>query len=131
MSIFVFLHLKGLSAKANDLHTKLAHVLGSNAIAYLIVTKYIRNNAILQNEPEAEDRAEDQRLSITDDAILKALEMIPFASLRQIAEMTFIRPTTVFRRLTKSLHFVLKRLRWVPYRISDLQKQTQIIMSKE
>jgi hypothetical protein len=64
--------------------------------------------AILQNEPEAEDRAEDQGFSITDNIILELLEMMPFASIRQIAEMTFILPTTGFRRLTKSLHFVLR-----------------------
>jgi hypothetical protein len=62
----------------------------------------------LQNEPEAEDRAEDQDFSIIDNAILEALEMTPFASIRQIANMIFIPPTTRFRRLTKSLHFVLK-----------------------
>jgi hypothetical protein len=68
----------------------------------------------LQNEPEAKDGAEDQGFSITDNAILEALEMISFASIRHIAKMTIIPPTTVFRRLTKSRHFVLKRLRLVP-----------------
>jgi hypothetical protein len=63
-------------------------------------------------KPEAEDRAEDQDFSITDNAILEALEMMPFASIRQIAKMICIPPTTEFRLLTKSLHFVLKRLRW-------------------
>jgi hypothetical protein len=87
--------------------------------------------SLLQNEPEAEDRAEDQGFSITDDAILDALEMMPFISIRQIAKMTFIPPTTGFRRLTKSVHFVLKRLCWIPHKLSDLQKQARIIMSKE
>jgi hypothetical protein len=91
----------------------------------------MRNDAILQNEPEAEDRAEDQRFSISDNAILGALEMMRFASIRQIAQMTFLLPTTRFRRLTKSLHFVLKRLHWVPHRLSDLEKQTPVIMSNE
>jgi hypothetical protein len=40
------------------------------------VKKYIRNDVILQNEPEAEDRAEDQGSSITDNAILKVFEMM-------------------------------------------------------
>jgi hypothetical protein len=69
----------------------------------------------LQNEREAKDRAEDQDFSITDNAILEALEIMPFASIHQIAEMIFISPTTEFRLLTKSLHFVLKRLRWFPH----------------
>jgi hypothetical protein len=54
-SIFVFLHLKRLSAKAKDVHCELGQVLWSDAITYSTVTKYIRNDVILQNEPETED----------------------------------------------------------------------------
>jgi hypothetical protein len=118
----VFLHLKGLSAKAKHLHNKLVQLLGSDVIAYSTMTKDIWNDAILQNEPEAENRAEDQCFSITDNAILRALEMMPFPSIREIAKMTLILPTNGFRRLTKSLHLVLKRLRWALHSLSDLQK---------
>jgi hypothetical protein len=113
-SSVVFFHLKGLSAKAKDAHTELVEVFGSDSIAYSTVTKDIWNDVLSQDEPEAEDRAEDQGFSITDNAILEAFEMMPFASIRQIAKMTFIPPTTIFRRLTKSFHFVLQRMRWFP-----------------
>jgi hypothetical protein len=95
------------------------------------MAKHIGNAPILQIEPEAEDRAEDQGFSITDNAILEALEMMPFRFVRQIAKMTFIPPTTAFRRLTKSLHFALNRLRWAPHRLSYLHKQARVIMSEE
>jgi hypothetical protein len=65
----------------------------------------------VQNEREAEDRVKDESFSITDNGILEALEMMSFSSIRQIAKMTIIPPPTIFRCLTKSLHFVLKRLR--------------------
>jgi hypothetical protein len=108
-SIVVLLHPKGPSTKAKNVHIEFVQVLGSDAIAYSIVTKYIGNDVILQNEPEAEDRAEDQGFSIADNAILKTLEMMPFASIRQIARMTFIPPATGFQRLPKSFHFVAFR----------------------
>jgi hypothetical protein len=130
-SIFVFLHLKGFSTKAKDIHTELVQVLGSDAIAYWTRTKHIRNDVVLQNEPEAERRAEDQSFSIPDNAILEALEMMPFASICQSAKKTFIPPTTTFRRLRKSLHFVLKYLRWTLHRLSYLQNQDRIIVSKD
>jgi hypothetical protein len=57
--------------------------------------------------------------------------MMPFVSIRQIVKMTCIPPATVFRRLAKSPHFVLKRLRWIPHRLSDLGKQARIIMPTE
>jgi hypothetical protein len=101
----VFLHLKGLSAKVKDVHTEVVQVLGSHAIAYSIVTQYIQKDILLQDESEAEDRVEDQDFSIRDNGILKAPEGMPFASLRQIARMVFIPPTTVFRLLPESLHF--------------------------
>jgi hypothetical protein len=130
-SIVAFLHLKGLSAKAKDVHTELVQVLGSNTIAYSIVTKCLRNDVILQNEREVANRVEDRGFSIKYNAILETLEMMLFASIHQIATMTFILPVTGFCRFTKSFHFVLKRLRWVPHRLLDLHKQAQIIMSKE
>jgi hypothetical protein len=86
--------MKGLSTKG--IHTELVQVLGSDAITYSIVTKYIHNNVMLQNERESEDRAQDQAFSITDNAILEALEMMPFVTIRQISKMIFIRPTTIF-----------------------------------
>jgi hypothetical protein len=104
--IVVLVHRKGPSAK--DVQTELVQVLGSDAIASSTAAKYMQNDVILQNEPEDEDRAEDQGFSITDNASLKAFEMMPFASIHQVATMIFIPPTTVFRRLMKSLHFVLK-----------------------
>jgi hypothetical protein len=127
-SSVVFLRLKGLSVK--DVQIEFGQELGSDAIAYSTVTRYIRNNVILENEPEAEDRAEDQGFSITGNAILETFEIMSFAAVCQIAKMTFIPPITRFCRLTKSLHFVLKRLSWVPHRLSDLQKQARVIMSK-
>jgi hypothetical protein len=130
-SIVALLHLKGHSTTAKDIHPELVPVLGSEAIAYSAVTNSRRNDVILQNEPETQDRAEDQGFSITDNAILEALEMMPFASIRQIAKMTIIPPTTAFGRLTKFLHFLLKRLRWVPQRLSDLPTHTRVIMSKK
>jgi hypothetical protein len=104
----VFFHLKGLSVKTKDVHTEFVQVIESDAIAYSTVAKYIWNDVIFQNEPEAKDRAEDQGFSMTNNAILEIFAMISFASIRQIVKMTFIPLTTVFRRLMKSLHFTLK-----------------------
>jgi hypothetical protein len=103
--------MKGLSAKAKDVQTEFVKVLGYEAIAYSAVTKDIRKDVILKNEPEVEDRAEDQGFSITGNAVLEAFEMILFSSIRQIAKITVIPPTTAFRGLMELLHFLLKRLR--------------------
>jgi hypothetical protein len=127
-SISRFLNPKRLSFK--DVHTELAQIFGSDAIAYSTVISEIGNDIILQNEPESQNREENQGFSITDNAILKGLKMVSFASIRQIAKMTFIPVITVFRRLTKSLHFALKRVHSVLHRFSNLRKQAPVIISQ-
>jgi hypothetical protein len=108
--ILLFLHLKGLSANAKDVRIVIVQLLGSDAFAYSTVTNYLQKDVILQNEPETEDRAEDQGFSIADNAILEALEMLPFPSIHELAKITIIAPATVFHRLTKSFHFILKQI---------------------
>jgi hypothetical protein len=93
--------VQGLSVKVKYVHTEFAQALESDAITYLIVTKNTWNDLILQNEQEAEDRGEDQGFSITDNAILEALERIRFASIHPIAKMLFIPHSNVFSSLTK------------------------------
>jgi hypothetical protein len=63
-SILLFLHLKGLSAKAKHVHSELVQVLRSDAIAYSTVTKNIRNDAILQKnqKPMIERKIKVSRL---------------------------------------------------------------------
>jgi hypothetical protein len=83
---------------------------------------------------------------------MKALEMMIFAFIRLIAMialvalvalvallvmiaiivvMTFITYAFVFHRLTKLIHFVLKTLRWIPRKFSNLQRQARVTISKE
>jgi hypothetical protein len=56
------------------------------------------------------------------DQILHALEISPFASVRQIARMTLLQKTTVYRNVTESLNFANKKLCWIACSISDEQK---------
>jgi hypothetical protein len=64
-------------------------------------------------------------LDDSDQAILAALEDSPFASMRQLSQLTHLFSTTVYRRLTQSLGFVACHLRWVPYALSDEPKGTR------
>jgi hypothetical protein len=55
-----------------------------------------------------------------DNAILQALDQTPFASMWELAKATCISTATVWRRLTKSLGFVVKHLHWIPYSLPCL-----------
>jgi hypothetical protein len=105
-SICLFLALKGLSARA--VSNELIAILGADAIAYSTVTKRLRQRqftSILVDPPE------EIVIIVLDQAIIDVLEQYPFSSIQELTRFTCIPTTTVHRRLTQSLGFVVKHLR--------------------
>jgi hypothetical protein len=90
-------------------------------------------NLNLNLKPRIEDRGSTRKSRFLDyrQCNLEVFEIISFALIHQIAQMIFIPPTIMFHRLKKLLHFVLKRLHSVHHRLSDLQKQARVIVSKD
>jgi hypothetical protein len=66
-----------------------------------------------------------------DKAILQALDQIPFASVQELAKATCISIATVWRRLTKSLGFVVKYSHLVPRSLTEAQRKLRIYRSIE
>jgi hypothetical protein len=62
-------------------------------------------------------------------AILLALADQSFASIRELSRLTHIPRTTVQRRLTQSLGFRVRHLRWVPHFFSLCQKLDRVRLS--
>jgi hypothetical protein len=54
-----------------------------------------------------------------DEAILGALEELPFFSGRQLSDATYLRKTMVYRQLSGKLWFTERHLRWVPHLLSE------------
>jgi hypothetical protein len=125
-SICLFLAMKGLSSR--DVHNELIAVLGSDAIAYSTVTSYLRQRQF----PDISSESSDELLTtIIDDAILDALDKQPFPSVKELARLTCIPTTTVYRHLTRSVGFVVKHLRWVPHTLTGTQKAQRIALSNQ
>jgi hypothetical protein len=104
-SICLFLQRKGLSAQV--IHNELANVLGADAIADSTVTLYLRQR-FLPTIPI--DPLDDSFTTMIDQTVLEALENQPFSYLRELAKLTCIPTTTVYRHLTQSFGFVVKHL---------------------
>jgi histone-lysine N-methyltransferase SETMAR len=68
-------------------------------------------------------------MAIIDDAILSALETQTFSSIRELANLTCIPATTVYRHLTHSLGFVAKHLRWVSHSLSATQQVQRVTLA--
>jgi hypothetical protein len=105
-TICLYLSRKRFSAHA--IHEELVQILGSDAIAYSTVTCHLRAS---RWTAQTEERHSDPSPDVVDSAVLEALYQTPFASVRELAKTTCIPSTTVWRRLTASLGFVVKHLR--------------------
>jgi hypothetical protein len=83
----------------------------------------------LKSEPHPTDVQRD--LDDSDQAILAALEDSQSASVRELSRLTHLPSTTVSGRLTQSLGFVARHLRWVPHGLSDAQKGERVNLSRQ
>lgn len=128
-SICVFLHKKGLSSE--QVHSELVQVLGTEAVAYSTVTKYIRSSSFKAIRDESISEDSDDETNLIDDAILQALEDEPFASVRRIASKTYLPKSTVYRHLVSSLQYTVKHLTWIPHTLTNEQKGTRVSKSIE
>jgi hypothetical protein len=125
-SICLFLAMKGLSAR--DLHNELVAVLVPDAIAYSTVTSYLRRRQFpaISSEPSHEPP-----MTIIDYSILDAFDKQPFSSVKELAKLTCMPTTTVYRHLTRLLGFAVKHLRWIPHTLTDAKKAQLITLSNQ
>jgi hypothetical protein len=92
---------------------------------------FARHDFLLPSSKPEPHPADVQRdLNDSDQAILAALEDSSFASVRQLSPLTHFPSTTVYRRLTQSLGFVARHLRWVPHALLDVQKGERVNLSR-
>jgi hypothetical protein len=128
-SVPLYLAKKGLSATA--VHRDLEEMLGPEAVAHSTVTMYLRTLSFRGKTEEEGIGDHDQPLDEVDAAFLNALADESFSSVRELAQHTCLSRTTVHRRLTCSLGFSVRRLRWVPHRLSPGQKAKSVALSRE
>jgi hypothetical protein len=105
-SIYLFLNIQGFSA--SGIHGQLVAILDLYAIAYSTVIKYLRRTRCAVDEEMAPKL---KGPDVIDRAILAVLDEHSFSSVQNLAKRTYIQSTTVLRRLTNFIGFVMKHLR--------------------
>jgi hypothetical protein len=126
--IITYLALKGMLAR--EIHDDIVATLGPDAASYSSVTRYLREARFPPSKAELHPTDVQKDLDDSDQAILAAVEDSPFASVRQLSRLTHFHSMTVYRRLTQSLGFVARHLRWVPHALSDAQKGGRVNLSQ-
>jgi hypothetical protein len=71
------------------------------------------------------------RTDSVDEAILKALTDNPFSSVPELSRLICLSRSTVHRRLTELPGFALRRLHWIPHRLSCDQTTIRVNGSRE
>jgi hypothetical protein len=112
-SIILYLSRKVFSVVA--IHDDLVATLGVEAVSYPSVTRYLREAIFASSNPPEPLPPPEHQLDDSDQAILLALVDQPFASIREFSAFTHLPRTTVHRRLTQSLGFRVRHLRWLPF----------------
>jgi hypothetical protein len=115
--IILYLRMKGTALDA--IHDDLVRTLGKDAVAYSTVTKYVRSAQFSGRKEATPPEASDVERSPVNEAILTALAEFPFpfSSVRELSWRICLPKSTVHRhrRLTQSLRFTVRHLRWIPH----------------
>jgi hypothetical protein len=128
-SIVLYLARKGLSPLA--IHDDLVTTLAEDAVSYSSVTRYLRDAVSASSNPPTPLPEPKAQFDDCDQAILLALTEHPFESVRESSRLSHRPRTTVHQRLTKSLRFRVRHLRWVPYLLSHSEKLNRVTLPQE
>jgi hypothetical protein len=123
-AIMLYLHMSGMSLDAID--EDLMHVLGENAVAHSILTKYVRR----EKHPRKKEGPRLQRMNVEpgpiDQAIVTALADYPFSSVWELSRLTCLRGSTVHTHPTDSFHFRISHLPWIPHLLNPEQDRIRV-----
>jgi hypothetical protein len=127
-SIVLYLASKGLSALEID--SDLVGTVGSDANGYSSATYFLREAKF--PSPNLPSTFSEENLSLDDsnEAILLAPSEQPFTSIRQLSRLRHLLRSPVSRRLTQSIGFHMRHLRWVPLRLTTAQKSDRVELSR-
>jgi hypothetical protein len=116
-SIVLYLNRKGSVARV--IHDDLVATLGEEAIAYSTVRKYLHEAQTGRDDAMPLSEEISLHIDDSDEAILSALEELPFSSVRQLSHAAHLPTTTVYTRLSAKLGFTARHRQWVPHILSE------------
>jgi hypothetical protein len=131
--IVLYLRMKGIALDAID--DDLVYPLGKDTVVYSTVSRDARSAQFSGRKEATPPEAPDVERSPIDEEILTALAEFPspfsFPSVRELSRRICLPRSTVHRRLTQSLRFTMRHLRWVSHLLTTEQKQIRVQMAIE
>jgi hypothetical protein len=127
----IVLYLRRKLPSARNVHGNVVNTLGPDAVNYATVTRWLREVAFISAVEEPSESPPTKDRDEVDDTILLVFAEQPFASMRNLSQLTHISRNSVHWGLTTSLGSTVRHLRSVPPVVSDAQKRTRAHISGE
>jgi hypothetical protein len=119
------------SLSTTDIQRDREATLGLEAIAYSMVTYYLRTSSFPASNKIADDTNEECQVTEIDETILKTPANEPFSSVHELIRYTCLSKTIVHPHVTCSLSFTVRSLRGVSHHLSNDQKAMLVTLSTE
>jgi MoxR-like ATPase len=111
----IVLYLKTKAIKAREIHSNLVATLSVKVFDYSTLTRWLHEAQLERFSEIAVDFTEEAAVDEIDEAIVSALEVQPFGSVRDMMRFTRLARSAVHWHLTPSLGFLVRHLRWIPH----------------
>jgi hypothetical protein len=116
--------------KSRGIDEEIFTTLDDDASGYSMVGLRLRQERGARFSEASHDLAEEPQVRETGRVILSALTTERFASVRDIARLTCLPPSTVHLNVTHSLRFTVRHLRSIPRLITNKQKHNRVTNSQ-
>jgi hypothetical protein len=125
------LYLARKSPSAMEIYNDLVVSLGFDAKDDSSVTRFLHEAEFPSPNPRAPFSENDPSLDDSNEAILLAPTEHWFASVRQLSRLMHLPRSTACKRLTQSLRFHVRHLRWAAHLLTPTQKSDPVELSRQ
>jgi hypothetical protein len=116
---------------ARVVHIELQVILREKPIGDSTAPKYLPFVHFRERDVIQTDWDDTAKADLANQAILQSLAFQPFASVRQIFRVILLSKSTGSMHLSESFGFISERLRCVPHRLSDIEKEARVEKSED
>jgi hypothetical protein len=126
-SIVLYLSLKAMTAV--EIHADLIVTLKTEAVCYGSFTHYLCSRSFTISIDPGQSEPPNPVLTESNKTILAALEEQPFPLVGQLAQVTYLAPSTFYCHLTEKLGYTVRHFHWVPNILSAADKHVRAQLS--
>jgi hypothetical protein len=115
---------------ATTIYQNLFATLERDLVSYQAMTRFLREALVVQEHLPAQGSSVAPNPADIDLVVTQAVSDEPFTSAHHLAQITYLRESTVYYHFVNTLGFAGMDLRWVPHMLPHDQKSVRFEISK-